>query len=172
MRLGATQFVRAGCFLAGLAAAAFLVAGWRVPAQKAPGAGLRVTAAGTSELTASPKHPFLVTSALRPGHPISRKVVLTNTMAQPLAVRVNALPVDHDLDKLLQVTASANGKTVFSGPLGQLRHWSPKRFVVPMGAQTALQTSFRLSKSARNGYQQRQGDIKLGFHLAPAGRAS
>ena len=171
MRLGAAQFVRAGCFLAGLAIAAVLVAGWRVPAQKAPGASLRVTAAGTSELTASPTHPFLVASDLQPGHPVSRKVVLTNTMAQPLAVRVHALPADFDLDKLLQVKASAEGKAVFAGSLGELRHWSPRSFVVPRGGQTALATSFWVDRSSRKGYQQRQAEIKLEFKLAPAGRA-
>ena len=172
MRLGATQFVRAGCFLAGLAIAAVLVAGWRVPAPKAPGASLRVTAAGTSELTSTPAHPFLVTSDLQPGHPVSRKVVLTNTMAQPLAVRLHAVPVDQDLDKLLLVKASAGGKTVFAGTLGELRHWSPRSFVVPYRGQTALQTSFWLAKSTRHGYQQRTGDIDLEFDLTPAGRAS
>jgi hypothetical protein len=170
MRLGATQFVRAGCFLAGLAIAAVLVAGWRVPAQKAPGASLRVTAVGTSELTSTPAHPFLVTSDLQPGHPVSRKVVLTNTMAQPLAVRLHAVPVDQDLDKLLLVKASAGGKTVFTGSLGELRGWTSSSFVVPTGAQTALQTSFSLPKSARHGYQQRTADIKLEFKLAAAGR--
>ena len=171
MRLGAAQFVRAGCFLAGMAIAAVLVAGWRVPTQKAPGASLRVTAVGTSELTASPTHPFLVASDLRPGHPVSRKVVLTNTMAQPLAVRVHAVPADYDLDKLLQVKASAGGKTVFAGSLGELRHWSPRSFVVPMRAQAALETSFRLAKSGPRGYAQRAGDIKLEFKLVAAGRA-
>lgn len=170
MRLGATQFVRAGCFLAGLAIAAVLVAGWRVPAPKAPGASLRVTAAGTSELTGTPAHSFLVASDLQPGHPVSRKVMLTNTMAQPLAVRIHAVPVNQDLDKLLQVKASAGGKTVFAGTLGNLRDWSPQRFVVPAGAQAALQTRFWIAKSARYGYQQRTGDIKLEFHLAPARR--
>ena len=171
MRLGAAQFVRAGCFLAGLAIAAVLVAGWRVPAPKAPGASLRVTAVGTSELTSTPAHPFLVASDLRPGHPVSRKVVLTNTMAQPLAVRVHAVPVDFDLDKLLQVKASAGGKTVFVGALGELRNWSRESFVVPTRAQTALQTSFWLAKSGRRSYAQRTGEIKLEFKLVPAGRA-
>jgi hypothetical protein len=171
MRLGAAQFVRAGCFLAGLAIAALLVAGWRVPAQKAPGASLRVTAAGTSELRSTPAHPFLVASDLVPGHRVSRKVVLTNTMAQPLAVRVHAVPVDYDLDKLLLVKASAEGRTVFAGTLGELRHWSSRSFIVPTRGQTALQTSFSLKKSGRQGYEQRTGDIKLEFKLAPAGRA-
>jgi hypothetical protein len=171
MRLGAAQFVRAGCFLAGLAIAAVLVAGWRVPVQKAPGASLRVTAAGTSELMSTPAHPFLVTSDLQPGDQVSRKVMLTNTMAQPLAVRVHAVPVNQDLDRLLMVKASAGDQTVFAGTLGELRHWSSRSFVVPTGAQTALQTSFWIAKSTRHGYEQRTGDIKLEFKLDAARRA-
>jgi hypothetical protein len=171
MRLGAAQFVRAGCFLAGLAIAALLVAGWRVPVQKAPGASLRVTAVGTSELQSTPVHPFLVASNLVPGRSVTRKVVLTNTMAQPLAVRVHAVPLDQDLDKLLLVKASAEGSTVFAGTLGELRHWSSRSFSVATRAQTALQTSFSLKKSARAAYEHRSGDIKLEFKLTAVGRA-
>ena len=60
---------------------------------------------------------------------------------------------------------------MFAGSLGNLRDWSPRRFVVPARAQTALQTSFWLAKSGRRAYAQRIGDIKLEFKLAPAGRA-
>jgi hypothetical protein len=168
MRLGATQFVRAGCFLAGLAIAAVLVAGWRVPAHKTPGASLRVVAAGTSELRSTPARPFLVTGEMKPGHPVSGQVVLSNTMAQPLAVRVHAVPADRDLDHLLQVKATAAGTTVFAGPLGGMRHWSPRSFRVPTGGQTALKTRFWLPKSAAAGYQHRTGDLKLEFKLAAA----
>jgi hypothetical protein len=169
MRLGAKQFVRAGSFLAGLAMAAVLVAGWRVPAQNAPGASLRVVAAGTSELRASSR-PFL-SSEMKPGRPVSGQVVLTNTMAQPLAVRVHAVPDDSDLDRLLRVKATAEGKTVFAGTLGEMRHWSPASFRVPTRAQAALKTRFWLPKQTPGGYQQRTGEIKLEFKLAAAGRA-
>jgi hypothetical protein len=170
MRLGASQFVRAGSFLAGLAIAAVAVAGWRVPTPNAPGASLRVAAVGTSELRSASAHPFLVASNLRPGRVASGQAVLTNTMAQPLAVRVHAVPLDHDLDELLRVKASAGGKTVFAGTLGDMRSPSKRRFVVAAGAQVALKTRFWLSPSPRRGYVQRDGEIKLEFDLAPVER--
>jgi hypothetical protein len=104
MRLGAAQFVRAGAFLAGLAVAAIAVAGWRVPTHSTPGASLKVVAVGTSELKASPAHPFTISSNLKPGDmPSGGHVDLHDTMAQPLAVRIHALPSVTDLDPLLRV---------------------------------------------------------------------
>src|SRR5712691_7171032 len=94
MKSRAAQFVRAGAFLAGLAVAAIAVAGWRVSTQSTPGANLQMVAVGTNELVASPAHPFLVSSNLKPGgasHAAFARVRLANTMAQPLAVRIHAL---------------------------------------------------------------------------------
>ena len=67
-----------------------------------------------------------------------------------------------------KVRATAAGKTVFAGPLGEMRHWSPRSFRVPTGAQTALKARFWLPESAVTGYQHRTGDLKLEFKLAPA----
>jgi hypothetical protein len=174
MRLGAAQFVRAGAFLAGLAVAAVAVAGWRVPTHSTPGASLKVVAVGTSELQASPAHPFAITSDLKPGASRSAvgRVTLHNTMAQPLAVRIHTLPSVTDLDRLLRVRASGAGKQVFRGSLGDLRSWTRRQFVVPGHGRTVLETRFWLPKSVRRGFQNRVATVTIEFKLAPAGRAS
>jgi hypothetical protein len=174
MRLGATQFVRAGAFLAGLAVAAIAVAGWRVPTHSTPGASLKVVAVGTSELQAAPAHPFTISDDLKPG--VSRgsvaRVTLHNTMAQPLAVRLHTLPSVTDLDRMLRVRASGAGKQVFRGSLGDLRSWTRRHFVVPSHGRTVLETRFWLPKSVRRGFQNRVATVTIEFKLAPARRAS
>ncbi len=174
MRLRAAQFVRAGAFLAGLAIAAIAVAVWRVPTQKVPGASLQMVAVGTSELQATPAHPFAISGDLKPG--FSRggvgRVTLHNTMAQPLAVRIHTLPSVTDLDRLLRVRASAAGGQVFRGSLGDLRAWTRRHFVVPSHRRTVLETRFWLPGSVRHGFQNRVATVTIEFNLAPARRAS
>jgi hypothetical protein len=130
-----------------------------------------MVAVGSSELEASPGHPFVVSSNLRPqgvtGDPVAR-VVLTNTMAQPLAVRIHALPSIPDLDELLRVKASAGGRTVFDGRLGDLRAWTKRPFLVPMRAQTLLEMHYWLPASVRRGFQNRSDRVTVEFKLAPA----
>ncbi len=173
MRLGAPQFVRAGAFLAGLAVAAIAVAGWRVPTQSTPGASLEVVAVGTNELRATPAHPFSISNSIKPGaeHGGDGRVALRNTMAQPLAVGIRAVPSVPDLDRLLRVKASAEGRSVFRGSLHDLRSWTKRRFVVPSHGRTMLQTRFWLSDSVRHGFQSRGVRVTIEFKLAPARRA-
>jgi hypothetical protein len=173
MRLGATQFVRAGAFLAGLAVAAIAVAGWRVPAHSNPGASLQLVAVGTSELQSTPPHPFTISDDLKPGadRGAAGRVSLHNTMEQPLAVHIRTLPSVTDLDKLLRVEASAAGKEVFRGRLSDLHSWSERAFVVPSHRETELRTRFWLPASVKRGYQNRDATVTIEFKLAPARRA-
>jgi hypothetical protein len=170
MRLGAAQFVRAGSFLAGLAVAAIAVAGWRVPTSSISGAHLQATAVGTSELRSTPAHPFLVSGDLKPGRslPVSGQVSLRNTMEQPLAVRLDAVPDNADLDHLLMVKASVAGKSVYVGTLGGLRTPSKRDFVVPTHASRQLQMRFWLPASVHSGYENREAKVSIQFKLAPA----
>jgi hypothetical protein len=173
MRLRAAQFVRAGAFLAGLAVAAIAVAGWRVPTHSTPGASLKVVAVGSNELQAYPAHPFSISSDLRPG--ASRggvgQLSLLNTMAQPLAVRIHALPSVTDLNHLLRVKVSSGGEVVYRGQLEGLRSWTKRHFVVPTHGQATLQTRFWLPASVRHGFQNRVATVTIEFKLAPARRA-
>jgi hypothetical protein len=132
-----------------------------------------MVAVGTSELEATPGHPFEISSNLRPsgaGHDPVARVVLTNTMAQPLAVRIHALPSIPDLDELLHVKASAAGRTVFEGRLGGLRSWTRRSFVVPTRAQTQLQMRYWLPASVKRGFRNRSDRVTVEFKLAPARR--
>ncbi len=173
MKLGATKFVRAGAFLAGLAVAAMAVAGWRVPAHSNPGAKLQLVAVGTSELQSTPPHPFTISNALKPG--ASRggvgRIALRNTMEQPLAVRIHTLPSITDLDKMLRVEATAKGKQIFRGRLEDLHSWSKRQFVVPSHQETQLQARLWLPESVKRGYQNREATVTIEFKLAPARRA-
>jgi hypothetical protein len=174
MRLGAAQFVRSAAFLAGLGVAAIAVAGWRVPTQSIPGASLKVVAVGTNELVASPARPFLVTSNLKPGR--SQKVAggqvsLTNTMTQPLAVRIRALSSVPDLNHVLRVRATATGEPLFRGTLGGLRSWTKRAFVVPSHRRAALEMQAWVPASVKGGYQNRAAKLTVEFKLAPAEKA-
>jgi hypothetical protein len=133
-----------------------------------------MVAVGTNELEATPAHPFAVSSNLRPSgarnDPVAR-VVLTNTMAQPLAVRIHALPSIPDLDRLLRVRATAGGRTFFDGRLGGLRSWTSCSFVAPSRGQTLLEMHYWLPHSVRRGFQNRSDTVRIEFKLAPAGGA-
>jgi hypothetical protein len=134
-----------------------------------------MVAVGTSELQATPAHPFTISSNLRPlgiRHDPVARVVLTNTMAQPLAVRIHALPSIPDLDGLLRVRALAGGKVVYDGRLGGLRSWTRRSFVVPQrGAQTQLEMRYWLPAAVRRGFQNRSDRVAIEFKLAPAREA-
>jgi hypothetical protein len=172
MKLGVAQFVRAGAFLAGLAVAAVAVAGWRVPTHQTAGASLQMVAVGTSELQASPAHPFTISSNLKPGATGGvGRVGLHNTMAQPLAVRIHALPSVTDLDPLLRVEASAAGEVVYRGGLDGLRSWTKRQFVVPSHGDAVLETRFWMPRSVKRGFQSRVATVTIEFKLAPARRA-
>jgi hypothetical protein len=129
-----------------------------------------MVAVGTSELQASPAHPFSISDDLRPG--VSRggsgRVTLHNTMAQPLAVRIHTVPSVTDLDRLLMVEASGAGQDLFRGRLDGLRSWTRRHFVVPSHGQAVLETRFWLPGSIRSGYQNRVATETIEFKLSPA----
>jgi hypothetical protein len=171
MKLGATQLVRSAAFLAGLGVAAIAVAGWRVPTQSTPGASLKVVAVGTNELVASPAKPFLTTSNLKPGSSkggAGGRVTLTNTMAQPLAVRIHALPSSPDLNHVLRVRATAAGKPLFRGTLGDLRSWTKRQFVIQSHSRAALEMQSWVPASVKDGYQNRVAKVTVEYKHAPA----
>jgi hypothetical protein len=142
-----------------------------VPTQRTPGASVKVVAVGTSELVASSKRPFLVTNDLKPGRfheGASGRVRLTNTMEQPLAVRIHAVPSIPDLNHLLRVRLAAGSELLFRGALGGLHSWTTRQLVIPTHTRRQLQASVLLPASVKRGYQNRAVEVSLEFKLAPA----
>jgi hypothetical protein len=89
-------------------------------------------------------------------------------MEQPLAVRIQAVPSVPDLNRMLRVSAMAEGRTVYAGTLGGLGTWSKRRFVIPTHGRSQLQTRFWLPANLSRGYQNRGVEVTLQFKLAPA----
>jgi hypothetical protein len=152
-------------FVAGLAVAAVLVLGWRVPAGSGElGLELRVIVHSTGELGVSPAGEVAAAGGLRPGSAHDRvdaRTTVTNQTSRPLLLRVRARPSSRDLDDSLTVTVRAGGRRLFRGPLGKLR--SETRSGLRMAARTSvpLAISAHIPARVKTGYEARIEDLTL-----------
>jgi hypothetical protein len=153
---------RAG-FLAGLAAAAFALSGWQIPAGSGTlGLDVQVLANSTGELGLEPAGVVLNARHLDERNASAEaRTTVTNQTSAELAVRMRALPESHDLDALVRVEALAGDHAIFRGPLSGLRAWTAPLRVAPNDA-FEMKLRLTLVPGAR-GYRGRMEDIGLEF---------
>jgi len=158
-------------FVGGVAAVAVLAAGWQIGrGTGAVGADVTVVAAPTGEL-ALPSGPFVRGVGLEPGGRAQGSVPVRNQTGSTLAVSVKVLPSIGDLDAVLRVRMTAGGHSVYEGPLGGLRDWSPP-FRLGSGRSTALGVQVQLPAGSDGASHGRIDDITLAFRSVAAGSAS
>ncbi|HXF37835.1 MAG TPA: hypothetical protein VNO17_11760 [Actinomycetota bacterium] len=159
--------------VAGLAAAAAIVAGGRIPPGDGRlGADVIVAASPRGELGVRPVGPVLTASDLRPGDPAdapSASMDVVNQTGVRLAVHVRGLPSSAQLDGLLWLELEAGGRSLFRGPLGELRRRTEHAFILDPGEGTELTVRAWLPPSATEGYEGRVEQVGLSFEPVPVG---
>jgi hypothetical protein len=112
---------RAGLAL-GLVLALGAVLSWRIPSGTAAlPAQARFTAVAPGELTVAPVGNFMLARGAR-GDGV---LVLRDIARGPVSVELRARPSTRDLDRLLWVEISDQGRVMFRGRLTRLRRWTP-----------------------------------------------
>jgi hypothetical protein len=160
-------------FLAGLAVAAVLVLGWRMPpGSSALGLELRLIVNSTGELGVAPAGEIAARARLQPRTSHDRldgRTTVTNQTARGLLVSVRARPSSRDLDDRLTVTVSVGDRRLFRGPLGQLRSPTRRSALLAAGSSVPLTVSARLPAHVRSGYEARIEDLTLELRAKPRG---
>jgi hypothetical protein len=118
--------IRTAGIATGLALAALLVLALWVPASgQSLGAGIRMVALAPGEVHVPRTQAFLAARGLEPGGESARAALpVTNVTRGAVDVRLRARVATHDLDRTLHVQLRSGGRTLASGSLAQLRHWT------------------------------------------------
>ena len=149
----------------GIAAAALLLLSVR-PSSAVPGIGatVRFTLVPTGELEARPAPPahLLVSRSLAPRSPAaSGDFTLRNQSGSTLLVNLRAKRSSSELDGLLRVTLSANGRDLGATTLQALRHGAPVPLRLAPGRIAHLELSARIPNNVTDGYQGRLVNVDL-----------
>jgi hypothetical protein len=117
--------IRTAGIATGLALAALMVLAFRVPASShSLGAGVRMAAVAPGELQV-PSSAVLAAGGLEPGGRSARaSLPVRNITRGPVDVRVRARSQSHDLDRAVHVQLQSGGRTLGSGTLADLSHWT------------------------------------------------
>ena len=130
--------------LAGLALATAILVVGRVPGgHGVAGAALGLSANPVTELGVTPAgREFMTARALKAGGtPAEGTLVIANYTGRRLTAGVRLSGDDRDLDRVLQVAVSSAGRTLFEGPLGELR--TPGRLGLGLAARRSGRLVFR-----------------------------
>jgi hypothetical protein len=153
---------------AGLAALA--VTGWRLEGgTQAPAATVTVVTTPTRDLDVTPGGETSAKAGLRATGPeggFRRLVKVRNATGEALDVRVTAKPEGRELVKSLSARVEANGKTVFEGPLAQLKSGS-QAFHLASHDSTQVSVLLWIDSSANDAWRARADTIRIGFDTTP-----
>ena len=129
---------------AGLALAATILVLGRVPGgHGVAGAALGLSANPVTELGVTPAgREFMTARALKAGgSPAEGTLVIANYTGRRLTAGVQLTGDDRDLDRVLRVAVSSAGRSLFEGPLGDLR--KPGRLGLALAARRSGRLVFR-----------------------------
>ena len=156
--------------LAGLAAVAIAVVGWRVPARDGSlGLDIAVELQPTAQLELNPSGSVLTASGMEAGDERAGQVAVRNLTGTTLALRLRAVASIPDLDHVLLVRVSAGGRTLYDGELGGLAG-SSGALLLDSGHSAPLKFDARLPRGARDGWRGRIDKIVLLPLVTPVGR--
>src|SRR4051812_36038514 len=144
--------------IAGLAAGFMLAASLlyvlRVPPSDGSlGADVRLVALAPGELTVKPVDAFLTARNLKPGGPAAEgRLRVRNITTGPVDVRVEALPSDRKLARLIHLELRSGGRVLADSSLAAVRNGSePMR--IPLGKVGTLEARVWIPGSVKKGYQ-------------------
>jgi hypothetical protein len=152
--------------IAGLAAGFLLAASLLYvlrfpPSDGSLGADVQLVALAPGELTVKPTDAFLAGRDLKPGGPAAEgELRVRNITTGPLDVRVNALPSDRALARLVHIRLSSGGRVLADSNIAAIRHGSdPMR--IPLGRAGTLRAKVWIPRSVKRGYQARLAQVTM-----------
>jgi hypothetical protein len=159
--------LRLSGLILGLAAAAALVAGSRIP----PGTGVLgadvIVASGpTGELAVSPTGPFLAATNLSPGTAAGAPdgtIEITNQTGVTLDVQLRGTPSSTDMDALLHVRVTTPDRTLFDGTLGGFRDWTSSPLTLTPGQQAHVTVATWLDPQGGDSWSGRVANVFVEF---------
>ena len=121
----------------------------------------------TGELRVYPTGAFLRARGLGPKDRAVRGTLLVeNVSPVPGRVRVRAVAPERDVDGVIRVRVRGEGRTLFSGTLGELRRWSRGSVTLSPLEGTTLQVKVSVPPRARDSFVGRTGDATVLFSFA------
>lgn len=170
MHVGFVKIAPGFAFAFGVCAAALALHGWGVRGgTAAPGADVRITAARSDSIAATPDG-ALTRSNLTPSaasRGLRGSLDLFNATGRPLSVRLRADTPDADLDHVLFLRLSSGGVRLFAGPLSAL-HEGSGSVTIASHARTSVSVQAWIPASVGTGYQARAEAVSLSFLTKPA----
>lgn len=151
----------------GLVTAVSALALWSVPASSRVGdldLGAELSASGA--LTAS-RSQIIDARPVRPGRPAVATVGVRNQSGRRLGVRLRATGPRTEMDGRLAVRVVAGRRVVFSGPLGELRGGSDRRFALDSGERRDLRVAVGIRAGVRDGWAGRYERLRLRLQEEP-----
>jgi hypothetical protein len=164
--------IRAIGLLLGLGLILGAVLAGRVTGGAAPaGSSITLSMSRSGELEIVPSGAVLTAPDLHPGATAaSGRVVMRNQTGRSLAVRLRAVPSLPDLDRLLRMDVAVERGPRLSAPIGALRGWSERPFLIRSGEHRRISLRAWLPAGIREGYQGRVVEVALEATSVPVGQ--
>jgi hypothetical protein len=162
----ASLAVRVAGVTCGLVAVAIAVQTWAIGSTgSALGTDLDVVAVAPGELRLDGSGTLLRANRMDPGAtPVTSAVRLRNITGTPLRVRIRVLPSTRDLDRVLMLRFTSDGRRVAAGSAGRMRAWSLGSIWLGVRGSAVL----RLAAQMRRPAEGLIADVTLEFHASPA----
>jgi hypothetical protein len=125
------------------------------------GADIVLVATPVGELAVTPSGAFVTVRDFSPGDEKAGSFTIANQTNKALSVRVRALPDSKALDGLLQVEVSADGRQLFSGPLGRLKKWTARSTPLPHEGSSRITFRIWFPATTPSGWQGQNESIPL-----------
>jgi hypothetical protein len=153
--------------IAGLAAGVMLAASLLYvlrfpPSNGRLGADVRVETIPVGDLTVTPRDAFLTGRGLKPGSPpVSGELKIRNITPKAGNVRIQALPSDRALARLMHMELSSGGHVLADGSIDSLRVRRSLPLRIPSGQARTLHAKVWLPRGIKRGYQAGLADVPL-----------
>ena len=165
---GDSWAIRSGVLLGLIAAAVFLLAFPVKGGGGAMGLDVSITSMRTGEFDVKPMGPFLRGAGLGPGDDGAEgSLEVLNKTGSKIPVGINVLPSTSYSDRILEVTATYEGRVVMKGLLGDLRGMHEGLFDLDSGEIGVLEVTARVVAGATD-YQGRVEDVVFELHMGIA----
>jgi hypothetical protein len=154
--------VRWTAFVAALGAAAAVLASFQFPrGSGSSDVDVRFTANLTGQLVVEPAGTVLRARAMGRGDRARGRMTIQNITDEPLAVRLRAMSSGHEVDGLLRLRIAAGRRTLFRGPLGELRHRTPRTLRLGSQGEATLTLRAWIPQRSAGGFRGRAEDVTL-----------
>jgi hypothetical protein len=166
MNANRRSWIEWGAFSIGAVVALLSLAGWRIAGgREASAATVSLVAARSAEIDVRPAGVVLTKNGLKPSSSraggVEQTLSARNATAHALSVRLRATASSHDLDDVLAVRASVDGRVLYRGSLAGFRHGTRSAFALASHQTAQVRLAAWIPRDVRRGYQARIAQLTL-----------